>query len=120
MKKVIVYVFLVLIFSCTKKNQYGQTTSNGKIKTGSVVFWSDDPSPNRVIYVSIDGILQVGNISNYQTVAPSSCVQSNTLFMVSTTQALHYISFTDNISSWSASSQINLYSDCYICYAPHR
>ncbi len=118
MKKIILFVFLALIFSCKKK------TPNGNI-----TFWSDDPDANynppnnRVIYVSIDGIQQAGQISNFQSIAPSSCVQSNLLFTVSTTQGQHTLTFTDNglsYQKWSVTETIGLYSDCYVYYAPHR
>ena len=121
MKKIIVFVLLALIFSCKKK-----TTPT---PTGNITFWSDDNycgsiANARIIYVSLDGV-SVGQISNFQSIPPSSCVQSNVFLVVSTTQGSHTLTFTDNCCPtctyrWSATATINLTSDCYVYYAPHR
>ncbi|HTA62167.1 MAG TPA: hypothetical protein VK835_06920 [Bacteroidia bacterium] len=125
MKKLIVFIFLAAIFSCKKKEP--------PTPMGYITFWSDDASPNchppsnRVIYVSMDG-QSIGQISNFQSTAPSSCAQSNMLLVVSATQGVHSLTFTDNCNcnncpstwAWSATGTVHLTSDCYVFYVPHR
>jgi hypothetical protein len=131
---ILVFVSLALILSCKKK-----TTTTPSTPTGNITFWSDgargqicqggcgscpQTGPWRVINVNIDGKL-VGQITTFQTVAPGSCVQSNQLLVVSTTQGQHSVSFTDNCCTGAASGclysftdNINLTSDCYV-YCVH-
>jgi hypothetical protein len=88
--------------------------------TGKITFWSDVTNEwcgqvgnPKIIYISIDG-KNVGQVSNYQSVAPSSCVQSNTLLIVEVAQGAHTISFTQNCNNHTWSDKINLSSGCFV------
>jgi hypothetical protein len=115
MKKIIFFISLTFVISCKK-----DTTSPTPTPKGNITFWSNATNEwcgtvgnPKIIYVSVDGN-SVGQISKYQSVAPSSCVQSNDLLVIQVTQGNHTVSFTQNCNNHTWTDQINLTSDCYV------
>jgi hypothetical protein len=105
MKKLITILlmgFIIMNYSCTKE----ETKPDGKI-----TFWLSKDNGCGNMSVSIDGN-NVGQITNWQVIAPTTCASSNLLLTVTTKQGTKSVTFKNNCGSRVVS--INLNSDCYI------
>ena len=102
-------VFLLLsilfqLYSCNKDE------SNEPAK-GKIVFWLSKNNGCGPLNVSIDGA-NVGQITGWQVIPPTTCNASNLLLVVSTTQGNKRVTFKNNCGT--ATVNINLNTDCYI------
>ncbi|MES2380885.1 MAG: hypothetical protein V4538_07575 [Bacteroidota bacterium] len=99
------FTFLLLLnYSCTKE-------SSSSTPSGKITFWISRDNGCGYVDVSIDST-SVGQITNWQAIAPSSCTASKISLTVTTKRGKKSVTFKNVCGT--ATVSIDLNSDCLV------